>query len=209
MKKKKYSKNNLQQQFQEEKPGIFKNRRKLSLLIVGAVVFLMIISVVSYSFTGSDNQQQNQENTIDYNGHKFTNVNGNWITSISGQQISFQNNPKELENITIQIGLYLLKEKVYIAFNPKEMDKEDYELQTLKSLVQTQRQNVQLACITEEDCGDMPIVNCNNQNSIIYLKQSTETKGYTEASCIILEAPEKEQNRIIERFYYKLIGVMQ
>ncbi|HLC85840.1 MAG TPA: hypothetical protein VJG30_00945 [Candidatus Nanoarchaeia archaeon] len=208
MKKKKYSKNNIQGiQNNSPKQSFFKDKRKISLAIGLGIILLMIFSVVGYSFIGED-QTENQNNEEDYNGYKFSSYNGGWLTSINGRQIVFENNPKDLEGIEFNLGLTTIKDKIYILTDPDYYNQSDEEIQRLKALLLTLRQNVYTACTKEEKCEDLPIINCENPNTIIYLKTASTLKGYKDENCIVLEAPKENQNKIIERFYYKISGVM-
>lgn len=207
MKKKKYSKNNIQEvQNNKPKQSFFHDKRKTSLAIGSGIIFLMIFSVVGYSFIGDDQNQNPKEE--DYNGYKFSNYQGGWSANINGRQIVFENNPKDLENIKFSLGLTTIKDKIYILMDPEENKQSDEEIQRLKALLLTARQNVYTACTKEEKCDDLPIIDCMNPNTVIYLKLGPILKGYKDENCIVLEAPKDSQNKIIERFYYKISGVM-
>ena len=208
MKKKKYSKdfNGVERQ---NKQSFFKNKKNLSMIVVFGILGIMILSAISFSFLGRDNtEQQNNENN--YNGYKFTQNNGYWTANLGGQNIQFQYYPSDLESLNFTDD-YSLKDKIYIAFDP-ELEKEtDPDLQRARGLLQTIKPQVFFSCTKEKGCADMPIIDCKNeQNSVIYFKETEiEENIHKEDNCLILEYNTGNKNKLVERLYYSLLGVMQ
>mgnify|MGYP001559231779 CR=1 FL=1 len=207
MKRKKYSKNNIgytqktvNKQESRKKPGLF--------IIAGIVILLMVLSVVSYSLI-SDEDTEEEGDSEEYNGYEFREYNGNWVSVIAGQQIAFQNHPKNLENTNFGPEELALKDKVYIAYNNTEIKENDQDIQRVRSLMQTLRGTVYLACSTEENCGDLPVKNCKDDNTIIQVKTAKNLKIYKEDSCIVIESSQSERNKAIEALYYKITGVIK
>ncbi|KHO53865.1 hypothetical protein J4476_03960 [Candidatus Woesearchaeota archaeon] len=207
MKKKKYSKN-ITSEEKENKQSFF-NKKNLSMIVVFGILGIMILSAVSFSFLGKDNTPQGN-NEDNYNGYKFVQNEGYWTSNIGGKNIQFQYHPRDLEEINIDAATnYNLKDKIYILFNSKENKETDQDLQRARALLLTIKQQVYFGCANEQECGDMPIINCKTEkNSAIYFKQSTENKAYTEDNCLILEYKIDDKNKLIEKLYYTKAGVI-
>ncbi len=54
----------------------------------------------------------------------------------------------------------------------------------------------------------MPIVDCNNQNKIIYLRNNNSTEIVMENNCIILNSNYGDEVKVINRFMYGILGVI-
>ncbi len=198
MKKWKHSKN--QETYTEDKQGFFKKNKTLLILGIG-IILLMIGSVLTF-FTNSEDQ-----NSLDYNGHSFFLTPTGWNTKINGQDATFEQSPKELESIPA-VNFQLPQSKIYLAFNPNETTSESYEIQRLKSFLFFMGKTPVPACIQEEGCSDLPLVKCTDEKQIILLTYGTESKITQDHNCIVLTT-DVDPTRVLNRFIYKLLGIMQ
>ena len=197
MKKWKYSKD---PSSQELKIPFWKNKKSILILGIG-IILLMIGSVLTF-FTNPDT-----ENQLNYNGHNFFLSSTGWTTMIGNQQVSFEQSPQDLENIPIE-SFHLPDKKIYLAFNPEETTENSYEIQRLRSFLFFTGITTNPACIQEKGCSDLPLVHCTDTNTLLYLHYGNESKISTQDNCIILETENSNPSKTINRFIYKILGIM-
>ncbi len=201
MKKKKYSKNRLQQEASVNK---VKSKNKYAIAFAAIVLFVMVFSILAIKL-GNTNEEIE---TLEYNGFKFS-INGNiWVSKINGIDYNFEYNPKDLEGInSIELKDYGFNTKIYLLYDPIENNHNDYEIQRLRQFLAS-KGTVNLACIKEEGCGDLPIIDCRNTNKAVYLKVSDKNEIYNEENCTVLSAVKEEELKVINRFIYGVLGVI-
>ena len=196
MKKWAYTKNIEQKPL--EKPSFFKNKKNI-IFISLFIIILMIGSVLTLFESNPD------ENSLDYNGHNFLLTATGWATSISGQQASFEQSPKELESIPVEP--FTLPTKLYLTFDPKDTNEQAYEIQRLKAFLSITGTTLSPACTTLEGCSDIPIITCNQDEPALYLKYGTESRIYKDHNCIVLQT-DSDPTRVVNRVIYKALGIM-
>ncbi len=203
MKKKKLSKSNIENSdFSGNKP----KRKLIGHIIIFGIVFIMIFSIFALSL--GNNSDSNQDK-IDYNGLEFVNRGNGWITEIDGINYGFEYAPNEVENIEApDLKSESFSGKVYVLFNPDEFNAVSQELTRLRGFLAAKGAIANLACSAEEGCGDLPIVDCNNQNKIIYLRNNNSTEIVMENNCIILNSNYGDEVKVINRFMYGILGVI-
>ncbi len=206
MKKQKFSKDRIIEAAVVNNQKSFFNK-KFGLIAVGILVLLMIISIFAVGL-GSDNTDP-ADTKAEYNGFKFIRGSGIWLTTINNQRYYFELTPNELVDITsIDLSNESFGSKVYIAFNPEEFSETSLELLRLKEFMLARGMPAYLACIKEEGCGNIPIVDCNNINKVVYLTNGNKTEIYRDNSCMVLESKIGEEPLVINRFMYGVLGVM-
>ena len=198
MKKWIYSKNI--QSFQYPQKSFLKNKKVLLLLGAG-IILLMIFSV--FTLFGSSNDSDH----LLYNGYHFFLTGTEWVTRIDGQKVSFEQSPKELENVPVERFILPLG-KIYLTYHPKDTHETVYEIQRLKAFLHATGRTVSLACVQEEGCPDIPLKTCDSPEKILYLKYGGEPRIYNQAQCIVLETGQ-DPSRVINRFIYHILGVMR
>ncbi len=202
MKKKKLSKDRVFDIQSSKNESFFK--KNIGLIVVGGIVFLMVFSVFAVSIGRSDDLSSQKE--FDYKGHKIINKNG--IFYIKDQlDYGFEYSPLDLENIMTIDFKSELSGKVYLAFDPDQFSQDSLELDRIKKFLFSRGLVVSLSCIKEKGCGDLPVVNCNNINKVIYFKNSDKTDITKQDNCIILESKKSEEILIINKFIYAALGV--
>ena len=127
---------------------------------------------------------------------------------IDNQYINFNYGPKDVESITIPFFV-ISGEKVYVLYNPKEKNYEEYFIQRLLGLLKYKGYNAFVACDSEEDCPDIPILNCTSNYFKFYIKEANDNKFYSEDNCFIIEVNKTEELKVLDRLSYKIFGIMQ
>jgi len=184
-------------QRKKEQVRWYKNKKFL-ISLVG--IFIILVMVGSYLNVGGDNEKR-----VNYGGYNFIKTDKGWMTYIGNSAFLFSFMPKDLEEINMP--QFNLGNKIYILFDPEERNEASYEVQRLSYMLDYKGIKAFPACIKEEKCGNIPILNCDSQNSIIYLK-SGNNKAYIDKNCLVFEGDKEYQSKLIDRFSYGLLGVM-
>jgi len=168
------------------------------------IVFLMVFSIlgiVGSSFFSED------EGKKEYNGFSFIRMGSQWLLRSDGGEYYFQYLPQELENITSP-GEIDLNTKIYLGFQPKDELNTDKVINSIAYILYKKGQVIQKACTVEENCPDIPIMDCQEKPGIVFI--SGEKNSYTrDEKCLIMTAVDNQElSRLTERLMYKLLGVM-
>ena len=92
-----------------------------------------------------------------------------------------------------------------------------FNMQRIGFILGLKKINAVLACVDENKCPDIPIVDCNNDNKVIYFKKSDryQTNNSNEPgvntinNCIIVEASDDIGfNKASDKIIYKVIGIV-
>ncbi|MEW6063541.1 MAG: hypothetical protein AB1571_04195 [Nanoarchaeota archaeon] len=181
----------------EEKLKWYKNKKILTSLVG---IFIILIMVGSYL-----NVKDNSEQRLNYNGYNFVKTDKGWLAYIGNNAFLFSFTPSELEELNMP--QFNLGSKIYVLFNPEERSEASYEVQRLSYILSYKGIKTFPACIKEEGCGNIPIMNCESQNNMMYLK-SGNNKVYIDKNCLVFEGDKEYQARAIDRFSYSILGVM-
>lgn len=204
MKKRKLSKDRNGTQVQNIEK--FFSKKKIGLFIVLGLALLMILSIFTVSL-GSDSGIPEQ-NKIEFNGYKFTNNNGAWYTEINGVEYGFEYDPLSAQSIkSIELSNLFIG-KVYLAFDPKQFSETSLELGRLRNFLFSKGIIVSLACIKEEGCGDLPLVNCDNSGGVVYFLNGEKNEIYKQGNCVFIESLNGQEPLVVNRFMYGVLGVM-
>ena len=65
-----------------------------------------------------------------------------------------------------------------------------------------------MACSEEENCPDIPLVDCSNDFQVISFIESEDNKIYKEDNCIVLGCTSEEVSKCADTFNYVLLGVI-
>jgi hypothetical protein len=180
--------------------------KKLNLILVIFIVFIMVTSAIGFIYSPSENNDLN-ENSFDYKGFQFgITTNNKFITDINGNQIIFDNDPRNLENINLP-NFQITQEKVYLIFNPEEKDDSlQYSISKIYYTLQIKGIRGVLACSTEKDCpNELPIKNCDSES--FYFKKSNLTNLYKEDKCIVLEGDNINIDKYVDKINLLLMGI--
>lgn len=205
MKKKKFSKNRMQQEI--DKSVKVKSKRNYIFVFVGIIIFTMVFSILAIKLGNIDTKEETEK--LEYAGFEFS-VNGNLLVSkINGIDYGFEYAPKEVEDLeSIPLKSESFNSKIYLLYDPIEYNENDFEFIRLKQFLLSKGVNINFACTNEEGCGDLPIIDCRNTNKAVYLKTSNKNEIYTEENCIVLSAVKGEELKVVNRFIYGILGVI-
>jgi len=170
----------------------------------GFIIIVMIASTIGFAlFQGGD-----ESSKTEYNGFKFYQQEGGWLTIINNQKFGFRYLPEELENISMGI-INTGTNRIYIVYDPLTDLNKDYFFNRVGGTLMYMGITPQLACDKDEGCSNIPVRSCKDEFSMLYLKSGNETKAYNEDNCLVVEAKDNiELDKLSERIMYKLLGVM-
>lgn len=175
-------------------------------LMAWFIVIIMVLSVLGYVGSSFFSEQANQE---EYNGFHFVKTsNQQWLLRVNGEEYLFQYLPEELKNVTFSTNLNFNPVKIYFGFQANDTINVGFSFSLLAKVFRNKGIKVQEACISEESCPDIPLMDCQNKEGIIMV--SGEENGYTEdEKCLIITATDSEElQKLTERVVYHLLGVM-
>jgi len=150
------------------------------------------------------NKEENTQNTVTYNGFKFTKDSGYWVLNVGNQQFSFKYNPKEVDRINVEnlssLDKYYQK-PLYIESDNKEAEYEIY-MNLDRFLLRRQ-----YACLEGENCSDsnLPTKTCND--NFIIIKEASTQSILQNKSCVFISGPKENLTKISDEFIFKIIGV--
>ena len=181
-----------------------KERKKSKLFLVVLIAFIMITSVIGFVITFNPNKSSKN---LKYNGYEIYKVDKGYAVYVKNNYFYFDNLPQDLENITLNINFNT--NKIYLAYDSSE-EFNDYPLRKLGSILTSLNYLVYRACIDENSCvEDIPVVNCNQTEKVIYFKVSNKTNLYNMDNCVVLEGSNSDHIKFVDRINYALLGVMK
>lgn len=166
---------------------------------------LMILSVAGFIAGSISAPPEADIPKTNYNGYEFVSYGTGWQLQVGGQPYLFQYFPTDLENISVPGNgpEILSQQKVYLGSMPKET----VNLQLWSLLLQNKGIIQQPACLTEEGCPDIPLMDCSKPG--ITLNLGPANRIAVAEQCFVLEAADAaELDKLSERLAYSLLGVM-
>ncbi len=185
--------------------GAKAKKKNFSAIIVGAIIFIMIFSSIAIAFFNSS--QNTDDSSVEYNGFRFRNEGNGWFTNINGVEYGFEYPPYVLENVETANFGYEFGTGDYILFDPAEFLDSDYEIGRLKSFFLLKGNFISSGCVKSEGCTNLPVKSCEEVNAVL-LRRGENTQIYKEDNCLVLESREGEEMAVINRFMYKILGIM-
>ncbi len=180
-----------------KKTPLFKNKRFLTSLFGIFIISIMLLSLLNVYQTKGDNK-------VEYDGHIFYNKGDYWISNINGKELSFRYNPREVEDI--ELVNFPINNKIYVAYNPQEFEQESFVLQESMTLFKSTNTRPVLACYEEEDCPNIPLINCSEDSSIMF-KYNEKENIYIEDKCLVIEGSQEYQLRYVYKLIYWLLRI--
>lgn len=206
MKKRKFSK----ERTNLEKPseGTFSfGKSKTGFIIVAGIIFIMVFSLFAIGL-GSDDENYSGEN-LEYNGFNLTNIQGVWYLDLLGIRFGFEYSPVELESLeSVDLSSERFSGRSYVVFDPEQFSEASLEINRLRGFLMIMNDVVSPACIKEEGCGDLPIVDCEDDVLKVFIRNGENSSISKEGSCIVLDSKYGEEQLVINRFMYGILGVM-
>ena len=180
---------------------------KKSLYLTIFIVVIMVSSVIGFvAFTGQDDGVKAD---LEYNGFSFIKANSGWITKINSRDIYFDYLPNEVKDINYDKSKLSIQSKVYIAYDPSKKENMDFILSKLDSNIKSLGYTTNLACVKEKNCPDVPVVDCESKDNILFLKIDNKNDIYRDKGCIIIEGIDTiELAKATDRFIYSITGVI-
>ena|SRR3989344_694395 len=194
--------------------GLFKKKIDSRKVMAWIVIILISSSVLGaiggaiFSPSGGVVAQ-----TEEYNGYTFSNNGGQWVVSVGGQELYFSYPPKAVEDLVIPLDLtsWRNSQAIYLGYNPKENNTASSEMTYLAGTLSILGIRSQLACTVEDDCPDIPVVDCS-KSTIVFSSgnyDNNKTVISNDNNCLMVETKDfYELHRITERIIYGLLGVM-
>jgi len=176
------------------------------------IIIVMVLGMGGLFGAGLFSEDGNhQVSSEEYNGFTFYRQYTQWKLTVNGKDYGFNYLPQELENVTLgsDISNWRGSDKVYLAYVPGDtLDSKSF-FNLLSAVLYTNNIRPQEACAEEEGCGDIPIIDCENNQGVIF-KSGEEFIVHSEGNCVMVEAVDVlELQRATERIIYGFLGVMQ
>ena len=176
----------------------YKNKKILVSFVGVFIIFMMVLSTLSIWKTDETTNQ------LKYKNHVFNKQGDQWVSYFNDKPVAFFYNPLELENLTMPSFTFF--DKTYLAYDQHDIETESFVIQRAFSILQYSNIRPVLACYSEENCPDIPIINCTNDNSL-YIKYSNDTNIYIEDKCLVLEGTQDYQLKYLDKIFYNLLGI--
>ena len=181
-----------------------KKQDKKKLLMSSFIVFIMFGSILGYGLIYAGSSTKRNVQNVEYNGYEFVKDGDFWVTNVNDQPFLFQYTPKQVENINFD-AFTINNEKVYIAYDPEENVEFTLPFNKISAVLTPFNVRSVRACINNK-CEGLPLVSCDNENPVIYLKNSPETRIYTDQNCIVLEG---DTAMASDRLNFAFLGVIR
>lgn len=182
-----------------------KRTRRNQFLIGGAMILVMLASVLGYAF-GRD-QTANSSEKIIYNGLEFTKQSGFWNVVLGGYQFSFKYNPKEAEKVSSSLNLLgsYSGKPLYLLIENTEAGLEIYRNLFYQNQIV---ERIQDACLTGEKCDkNSPVKTC--ESNFIIIKESDNNAIRQQQNCVFIEGNMSNLTELSDGFLFKITGITQ
>jgi hypothetical protein len=173
-------------------------RQKRNQMIVGLIlVFVMFSSVLgfaftSFSYTGENNADNSQQNSMNYNGFEFIEQNGFWNLNKDGINYIFSYNPNQVPRINSEIK-----------------DLENYQdnilyLQSRDVIVKSEIKVNLLQFTNGIENIEESVENINCEFNSIIIKEGERTITQ-DNNCVFIEGNSEELLQLTDEFLFKLL----
>ncbi len=175
--------------------------RRRNQIVVGAIlVFLMVASTLGYAIQGNlgDTQGSGNSAELNYNGFKFSYINGFWVLG----SFVFRNSPKDVKEVSSSLDLAqkYQGEPVYI-----QSENEEAEAEATINLQQI-AQRVQRACVESTNCTEnLPVKTCSD--NFIIIKESDVDRISQVDNCVYIEGKKENLVMLVDGFLFKILGI--
>lgn len=167
------------------------------------ITFIMVSSIVGFMFKGSDQ-------SVKYEGYKFTQVNNNWVANINKQKVFVSERPDLLENISVpnlKLNYLNSMSKIYLSMNPK--DKLDSSLYLFSlNVLSNLRSPLTRACIDDsEECKEIPLKSCDDATAnifVIMIERGEENNLYKD-NCLSIKGNSEYILRYLDKLTLNLL----
>lgn len=179
-----------------------RNKKLKQFAIGGVLIFVMLFSIVGYSFQRNPSESTKK---INYNGFEFTNQNDFWVLQLQNLNFIFKFNPLQTEEIPAS-ELNTLQDysgkPLYIY-----SENQNAELEIYRNLNQIALRIRKAYLQGEEGDQDIPVKTC--EDNFIILKETNSTQIIQNQSCVFIQGPKEELTKITDEFLFKIIGIKE
>lgn len=184
-------------------------------LVTLFILFIFVASTAGFIIGGPlDSGNQNQD-IIEYKGQTFILTQQGWVTQIQDKSFLFSTPPTQLEDINIFLEPFTTlqnlaqAQKVYLTRDPLEID--NTYLTGLSVNILPYLKRVVLACPQDsEECSDLPLITCEQATptvQVIQIQSSNQTKVQYTNNCLLIEAPQTDILRVIDKVSLTFLGL--
>lgn len=196
----------------------FKHKKRKESKKSRVVVTLIIAVFMLTSIIGFMSNQNAQGDDITYGTFKLQPTTNGWIYKSKGQQVTFYNNPFEVDNIELSADAVRdirNSQVAYLTFDPELGELQYVDLLRFE-LSEQMPMHFNTMIIPAVDRADttysLPVVDCNNATKnlpVIYLQKGKISKISYFSNCLVLEAPSSQLIlRLKDRLMYGLFGII-
>lgn len=201
----------------EELPVV--NEKKSLMYVLAGVIIIIVIFLIIFFIAKYFNPYKYEQ--VTYNYFTFVKKGTHWMTEWQGNnnlyELGFRFNPFEAESVPVVGSLseeFNNRDKIYVTFDPFISEQKYTALggaELLLILKKVLNKKVEMACIKQDNiaCVNRPIVNCNSNASVIFLKPEPPTKILLNNSCIILQGEKFELVKSIDRLLYQWLKIIR
>lgn len=156
-----------------------------------------------------------------YNGYSFINLGGVWYSQVAKgdtlYDISFNNDPKSVENISVEGQLssnFVNGDTIYITFDPDVIGTKFITVANAGlsiGLTTGFGYNLIAGCTDNESsiCTSTNVITCEDDNrAVVYFKEASETKLVLEDNCVTVQGIGPEIIRAKDRLLMRWYGIM-
>ena len=167
---------------------------------------IMIFSVIGFALTYS----QDDSSKVEYNGHKFQQIDQGWVTYVEDQPILISQNPQYLSSVDLpEVSLALLNSanKIYFTFNPTENLQNSLAYFDIN--VRPRIKSFVISCIEDsEPCANLPLKTCEDAElyeKIIQVNLANESSIAYKNNCLHIQGSKEEMPTIMDALILKLL----
>jgi len=159
-----------------------KRKKKNQFIVGGILVFLMLSSILGYSFQSKVTGAVVEEGKkIAYDGLEFTEQSGFWLLNLKGVNLIFRYNPSQVEQNSLylnKLDFYLEKPLYIYSENPLAESEVRNNLGSFVGAIQN-------ACPIEGKCEEnIPVKDCTE--NFIIIKEGENVGITQEQNCVFI-----------------------
>ncbi|MEK6897845.1 MAG: hypothetical protein AABX28_00640 [Nanoarchaeota archaeon] len=179
-----------------------KNRRN-QIFLGMILVFIMLFSVLGYSFQGNVGENAESTDKINYNGFEFTKQGDFWLLNKNEINFIFKNNPKEVSAIYFSGKLIDYENKMLYVYSESAEAESEIRANMFQFVA-----GIENACPENSNCsGNLPVKKCDE--NFIIIKESEEERITRDMNCIFLEGSGEELIKVADEFLFNILDVRQ
>ena len=179
-----------------------KSKKLKQFSIGGVLIFVMLFSIVGYSFQSNPSESTKK---INYNGFEFTNQNDFWILQSQNLNFIFKFNPLQTEGIQAS-ELNSLQDysgkPLYIY-----SENQNAEIEIYRNLNQVSLGIRKAYLQGDEGEENIPIKNC--EDNFLIIKENNNSQIIQNESCVFIQGPEEDLAKITDEFLFRIMEIKE